>query len=233
MMLCCLVVSACITFYDMFCLVPTGGWKTVFRNLPLFPCDLNNFILPYAILKKKNRPLLDKYIAYYTVVGAIMTLVVPVAENNMYYFYEYEVWGTFLAHSIYIVVAVLYYKFNNIKTSSKEPWKVLAILIAMMTVAHGVNLALIYSGLNPNANYFFTGRPVEVGIVYRAAVFLGYNVPWIRCYFFMFVGYVWWTITAYFIHKILETETFQRVWGKTKNAVKKAFTPKKKKEQIQ
>lgn len=227
-LLCCMAVSACICFYDMFCLIPVGGWKTIFRNLPLFPCDLNNFILPYAILKKKKRPVLDKYIAYFSTVGALSTVLAPVAESNTFYFYEYEIWGPFLAHSIYFTVAVLYLKFNHVEISSKAPWKPLAVLLAMMTVAHGVNLALIYSGLNPNANYFFTARPAEVGIAYRCSVMLGYNIPWIRCYFFMMVGYVGWTIMAYFVHKILETETCARLWAKTKTAFKKLFTVKPK-----
>lgn len=228
-LLCCVAVSATISFYDMFSLVPEFGWISTLRNLPLFPCDLNNFILPLAILRKDKKPLLNKFILYFVTTGPIYTIMAPVAGDYEYYFYDYEIWGTFLAHSLYIVVAVLYLKFNHIKCSSKGPWKVWLPMIIMLTIAHGINLALIYSGANPNANYFFTAFAPDVGIAYRGAVLVGYNIPWIRCYFFMLIGYTGMTIIYYFVHKVTETETFTRFWSGTKATLKKLLTPKEKK----
>lgn len=228
-LLCCVAVSATISFYDMFSLVPEFGWISTLRNLPLFPCDLNNFILPLAILRKDKKPLLNKFILYFVTTGPIYTIMAPVAGDYEYYFYDYEIWGTFLAHSLYIVVAVLYLKFNHIKCSSKGPWKVWLPMIIMLTIAHGINLALIYSGANPNANYFFTAFVPDVGIAYRSAVLLGYHIPWIRCYFFMVIGYTGMTIIYYFVHKTTETEAFARFWSVTKETLKKLLTPKEKK----
>ena len=216
-LLCCVAVSATIScVVDVFRFVPTEGWLSVFKNLPLYPCDLNNFILPIALLKKKKKPLLDKYILYFVTTGPIYTLLAPIAESNVYYFYEYDIWGTFLAHSLYIVVAVLYLKFNHVKCSSREPWKMWLIMMIMLTIVHGVNLALIYTGINPNANYCFTGHPPEVGIAYRAAVLVGYNNPYILCYFFMVIGYTGMTIIYYFVHKLTETATAARLNAKIK-----------------
>ena len=39
-----------------------GGWKGMLKTLPLFACDLNNFILPIVLFGKKRHPVFDKFV---------------------------------------------------------------------------------------------------------------------------------------------------------------------------
>ena len=220
-LLICVGISSFIMLYDMFRLVPENGWKGMLEELPLFACDINNVILPIAILKKKNKDLINKFILYYIVVGPIFTLIAPEIENGIYMFYDYEVWSRFLEHSLYIIVAVLYLKFNHIKVNSRGPWKAWLAMMLIMTAVHGINLWLYYSGAYPMANYFFTMRPpAAFPLAWHCAVLVGYNIDGVFCYFFMTIGYTSWTIFLYFMNKIYETETYQKLWGKTKTAIK-------------
>ena len=228
-LLCCVAVSATISLYDTFCLVPTEGWKGALQDLPIYPCDLNNIILPFVILKKNKKSFINTYVLYVSLSGPLFSLLAPIESNYTHYFYDYEIWGTCVAHTMYIVVSVLYLKFNHIKPSSNGFWKTLFMLLSMLSVVHIINLVLIYTGIDSSANYFFTGHPYDTGIVYRFAVLVGYNIPWIRCYFLMLISYTGIGLFFYYLHKGIETETFTRFWSGTKATLKKLLTPKEKK----
>lgn len=220
-LLCCIAICFTVSMMEMFRFVPTKGWKSVLKGLPLFACDLNVVILPLAICKKKKHPLLDKFILYYVVVGPLFTLFLPQIPGGEYKFYDYVIVLGFLEHGLYFIVAVLYLKFNRIVVDSREPWKPWLAIIVLMTAVHGINLLLYYTGANIDANYFFTMRPpANFAIVWHGAVWLGYNLKGVFCYFFMMAGYTLWTMILYFLNKVYETETIQDFLHKRKRMKK-------------
>ena len=215
-----------------------GGWKGVLKVLPLFACDLNNFILPIVLFGKKRHPIIDKYVAYFVLTGPLFTLLSPPVANYTHYFYEYPVWSSYLGHGTYITIALLYFLFFKPKISSRKPWQMWCMIHGLMLGVHCINLLLIHTGLNPDANYFFTIAGFPLFAAWRAMVSLGYHIPYVYSFFFMTVGYTAMTIFFYFVHKVTETELFAKFVARLKEEKNKFFSkikdlyPKKKRTPV-
>lgn len=221
---CLLAVSAGISLYNLFSPVKSQGWIGLLNDLPLYQCDVNILFMMFAIISHGKHETLNKYILYFGIIGPIYTIVAPITALDTYYFYEYQVWGGFLSHICEIVVGTLYLKFNHAAPSSRNPWRIWIICVAMLTVVHGINLLLWHSGLDPGANYFFTMRvPESVPIAFRVAEMCGYSVPWIRAYIFMVWGYTWMIVAYYFAHKLLETDAAKRIGQKLREKLNRVF----------
>ena len=208
-LLVCVAISAGFEFYDTFAYVADFGWITVLYNLPLFACDLNIFILPTVIvlhLLGRDKPVLNKYVLYFTTTGPVFTMFLPLIDSGIYPWYSNEVLGTFIPHTLYIVVAVLYFKFFHVKCSPRQPWKVGLFIETILVVIHGINLFLYYTGLAKTANYMFTMTVPNVPAAQWGAALLGSGNPYIRGWLFMAVGYVLMTAMFYGIHKVFEAQ---------------------------
>jgi hypothetical protein len=196
-------VSAFFEFSDVFRYLEFGT-KTLFYNLPLFACDLNIFILPLAILRTGRKDTLNKFVLYYVTTGPCFTLLIPEISENVYTWYSNEILGTFLPHSIYIIVAILYLKFNHIRCSPSKPYKVLSCMLVILTIVHIFNLILIFTDIFPDANYMFTGKAPPMAWANILANALGYRNKYIRSYFLLVLGYTLLTTIAFLIHKCLD-----------------------------
>jgi hypothetical protein len=202
-LLLCILISAGFEIYDAFAYVKFG-WRTVLYNLPLYACDLNIFILPLAIFKKHKKNILNKFVLYFVTTGPIFTLLIPGITSGIYAFYSNEVLGTFLPHILYVIVAVLYLKFNHIKCNSKKPYKVWLSMMIILIIVHTINLVLIFTGVFLNANYMFTGHAPPIEIAENVVNLLGGKNPIIRAYFLMMIGYTVMTIAFWGFHKFCE-----------------------------
>lgn len=211
----------------------TGGYLGMLRVLPLFACDINSFILPIILFSKKQHPVVEKYVAYFTLTGPMFTLLSPLANASGLMFYSYSVWSTFLGHGTYITISILYFAFFRPKISSRKPWQMWLMIHGLMLGVHLINLLLIHTGLYPEANYFFTIDGFPLFAAWRAMVSLGYHIPYVHSFIFMTVGYTAMTIFFYFVHKITETEIFAKfvhamkeTWGKGVAKMKGLFGKK-------
>lgn len=212
-----------------------GGTALLLANLPLFSCDWNIVLFPIVIFSKKDRQVLKKFILYYVIPQGISTLFMPKAADYTYMFYEYEVFASFLVHSLYIIVAACYFGFFHVRIDSRKPWKPFLLFMGMMTLVHGFNILMRETGVYPESNYFFTIDPFQIPIAWHCAVSWGYNLPYVYSYFFITVGYLAMTIFGYFVTKVVETEAFagfvvwlKGVYAKCVSKVKSLFVAKRK-----
>ncbi|MDR0752091.1 MAG: YwaF family protein [Christensenellaceae bacterium] len=201
-----LLVPLAFEFYDMFAYLKYG-YFTIFANMPLFACDLNIFILALALIREPPKILLNKFILYYSTTGPVFTLIIPMIIDDTYLWYSNHVMGLFIPHIIYIIVSILYLKFNVSYIDYQKPYKVFLVMISMMTLVHLVNLFLIFKGINPDANYMFTINTDPLEFITQISMYLGAKNLVIRNYFVMALGYLILTLVLYFVHRLYTTLT--------------------------
>jgi uncharacterized membrane protein YwaF len=187
------------------------NWKSIFANLPIALCDLNMFILSIALLKKGKKELLNKYILYVTVLVPLFVVIRPEIRPDLYTWYSPIVMGKLLPHILYSVVAILYLLFNVKHISTKKSYEVIINLILITTTLHIINMALVYSGLCPGANYFYTISEGNLTWVTNIARHLGSNNKFIRNYLVMILTVTCWVIVLNIIHRTIEYIYYNKI----------------------
>jgi len=136
---------------------------TYWSELPLFPCTFAIVALPFAFPREKDSPLFSKIknaligicVAGGTF-GAVFTFFSPAGEMLEIPFFTMVCIGYYGEHILLMICAFLLLTLGIYKPHFRELPVHLLCGVALILLMHGINLALVTSGVAPKANYFFT-----------------------------------------------------------------------------
>lgn len=144
-----------------------GGFNW-WQELPLHLCNVHMLLMPIAVLTKK-RPLLG-FCFFVAPLGALMALVMPGPGFSGYSILLPRMIGYYMTHLMVIIEAILLYTLDYYRPEYRDFPSTCGTLIAVSIVIFGIDLALKYSKLCTNPNYFYLldteGNPV-LEIFYR------------------------------------------------------------------
>jgi len=134
--------------------------STTLQGLPLNMCGVASLILPIVAMKRERVPLVVSFAYFFSMPGAIVTLVLGNAAPKSMLDPEY--WIYFVPHSLYVVVPVAMAVTGFLRPRIKDiPWVIL-LVAALITVAHLLNLA-INAAFGPlTVNYINTMWPGDM-----------------------------------------------------------------------
>ncbi len=130
-----------------------GGFNW-WGELPLQLCNINMILIPVAVLRK-SRPLMC-FSFFLGPLGALMALVMPGIGFDGYSLLLPRMLGYYGTHFMIVIEGLALVTFGLFRPKFRDlPRAVLAAL----AIAFGIfliNMLLRWTGLHPNANYFFS-----------------------------------------------------------------------------
>lgn len=153
---------------------PFNGWN----ELPLQPCNVIALLsIPAAL--SDNRVL--KSLCFYGgTVFATMALLMPESNFAEVTLLSVKGLGFYGFHGLVLVLSVSFATLRVYRPRYRDIPAMLAALVVLCALAHGVNL-LLRATVYPNANFFFTcglqGNPVLEGLKAVIPVDLIYELP--------------------------------------------------------
>lgn len=144
-----------------------GYTFTILSELPFQLCNISIFLVPIAVLLKKDKLL--SYGFYLAVIGALMTTLFPEPEFQGICIAKFPIYGYYFTHYHIIINGILLVTLKLFKPSFKVLPFLNIILLAFAIVAFLINLlfntCFIDTSVNPAANYFFTWEPADISIL--------------------------------------------------------------------
>ena len=130
-----------------------GGFNW-WGELPLQLCNINMILIPVAVLTK-NRTI-KSFCFFVGPLGALMALVMPGTGFSGYSLLLPRMLGYFGTHFMIFIEGLALAAFGLYRPKLRDlPRTALAILIITFIITL-INMLLRWSGLHPNANYFFS-----------------------------------------------------------------------------
>ena len=141
--------------------VSKGGFNW-WGELPLQLCNINMILIPVAV-QLNSRPL-KSFCFFAGALGALMALMMPGMGFDGYSILLPRMIGFFGTHFMVLIEAIAIVSFGLYRPKFRDmPLTLAAILVVSLSV-FGINMLLRFTGLYPNANYFFSveteGNPV-------------------------------------------------------------------------
>ena len=182
-------IAAASEIYDMFRLVPQLGWKHALTELPLYLTDIDIAIVIIAVVwnyKGRKTYALDMYLLFPVLMAGVASIVFVETPPNVYPWYSYEVLSNTYTHYTLFISAILYFLFNGKGRKGKpfygdKCWPGFFLMEGLTIFDHIINLILVYTGLNPSANYNFTMYGPSIDAFKVASSFLGRDVKYVHC----------------------------------------------------
>ncbi len=200
-------ISFIFEFSNIFTYVEYG-WETLFYNLPLFGCDLNNIILPFIFVKVlMNKPvnnLFHRYVIYFVPIGALITIIFPSISSNQYYFYDSVVYEIFISHIIYFCVSIVYFKLLCKNINVNNTFNLCKNLVIWIFCINFINVLLRESEIFEYSNYMFTVEGFYGEILY----FVNSNLIYIIGPIYLSIIYILWTVFCTNIFKKIPNNLF-------------------------
>ena len=164
----CVLVTACVlTFIGFFfykyylsqdsefdVLTASMGGFNWWGELPLQLCNINMILIPIAVLRK-SRPLMC-FSFFLGPLGALMALAMPGMGFDGYSLLLPRMLGYYGTHFMIVIEGLALVTFGLFRPCFRDLPKTIlaAFLIALGVFA--INMLLRWSGLHPQANYFFS-----------------------------------------------------------------------------
>jgi len=131
----------------------TGGFNW-WGELPLHLCNINMLLIPVAVLLDKRA--LKSFCFFIGPLGAFMALIMPGNGFNGYSLLLPRMLGFYGTHFMIVIEALSIVTFGLYRPRFRDfPLTMGAIFCISLTI-FGLNMLLRWSGLYPNANYFYS-----------------------------------------------------------------------------
>ena len=130
-----------------------GGFNW-WGELPLQLCNISMILIPIAVIRK-SRPLMC-FGFFIGPLGALMALVMPGIGFGGYSLLLPRMLGYYGTHFMIVIEGWALVTFGLFRPRLADLPKTALTLLLVALAAFGVNMLLRWSGLHPNANYFFS-----------------------------------------------------------------------------
>ena len=130
-----------------------GGFNW-WGELPLHLCNINMILIPIAVWKK-SKPMMS-FSFFLGPLGALMALVMPGAGFDGYSLLLPRMLGYFGTHFMIVIEGLALVTFGLYRPAFRDLPKTLLTIALIETGIFVFNLLLRWTGLYPNANYFYT-----------------------------------------------------------------------------
>ena len=148
-----------------------GGFDW-WRELPLQLCNINMMLIPVSLFKK-NRTLMA-FSFFAGSLGAIMALAIPAYGFAGYPIFLPRMLGFYGTHYMLVMEALALVTFGLYRPELKDLPGTIIMLFLIAFLLYAFSMFLRFTGICPNANYFYTVDPEG-----NAALELFYR--WIPC----------------------------------------------------
>lgn len=140
------------TDYDL--ITANMGGFNWWGELPLQLCNINMILIPIAVLKK-SRPLMC-FCFFLGPLGALMALLMPGNGFNGYSLLLPRMLGYYGTHFMIVIEGLALAVFGLYRPKFSDlPRAVLAAFLISLLI-FTINLIMRYTGVHPNANYFYS-----------------------------------------------------------------------------
>lgn len=133
-----------------------GGFNW-WRELPLQLCNINMMLIPVSVYKK-NRPLMA-FGFFAGSLGAFMALAIPAYGFAGYSILLPRMLGFYGTHYLLLMEAVALVTFGLYKPELGDLPGTVITLLAISFMLYIFSMFLRWTGICPNANYFYTVEP--------------------------------------------------------------------------
>ncbi len=127
------------------------AWDDPWQYLPLHLCSLNALVLPFAVLTR-NKTLCNLLLVWS--LGALSALVLnyPMAEATLW---DWPFLFYYFPHLMEFAIPILLFRLGLVRKDAKCILSTIAISMAVYTLVHFINLAVI-AFVGENVNYMFS-----------------------------------------------------------------------------
>ncbi len=143
--------------YDKMTVVTTGGFNW-WGELPLHLCNINMLLIPVAVLL--NLQLLMSFCFFVGSICAALAIIMPGLGFDHYSIFLPRMLGYFGTHFMVVIMAIAIVSFGLYRPKFKDLLKTCGVITLITFCVFLIDLLLIYTGLYPNANYFYAMRPI-------------------------------------------------------------------------
>lgn len=128
-----------------------------YNELPLFPCNVIVLMNPIAVLTR-NRYLLA-FSFFFSLVSPIPAIMAPCKGFEKYSLTKPRIFGFYMTHYLCMLNGLLLLIGGIFKPRYSDILPACVVFIIFSLIAFAINIYLIKSGKNKEANYFFTMNP--------------------------------------------------------------------------
>ena len=141
----------------------TGGYEGAERRILAAGSEAESGPPEVPLSVIAVRPKSDKYaedLTHRDFLGALMALVMPGAGFDGYSLLLPRMLGYFGTHFMVVIMAIAIVSFGLYRPKFKDLLKTCGVITLITFCVFLIDLLLIYTGLYPNANYFYAMRPI-------------------------------------------------------------------------
>ncbi len=143
--------------YDEMTIVTTGGFNW-WGELPLHLCNINMLLIPVAVML--DLQMLMSFCFFVGSICAALAIMMPGLGFDHYSIFLPRMMGYFGTHYMVVIMAIAIVTFGLYRPNFKDLPKTCVVITVITFCVYLINLLLIHTGLHPNANYFYSLRPV-------------------------------------------------------------------------
>ncbi len=130
-----------------------GGFNW-WGELPLQLCNINMILIPIAVLLDKRELL--AFCFFVGPLGAMMALSMPGVEFNGFSILLPRMLGYYGTHFLIVIEGLAVAAFGIYKPKFRDLPKIVLTILIITFVIFMINMGMRWSGLYPNANYFYS-----------------------------------------------------------------------------
>jgi uncharacterized membrane protein YwaF len=130
-----------------------GGFNW-WGELPLQLCNINMILIPIAVLLDKRELL--AFCFFVGPLGAMMALSMPGVEFNGFSILLPRMLGYYGTHFLIVIEGLAVATFGLYKPKFRDLPKIVLTILIITFVIFMINMGMRWSGLYPNANYFYS-----------------------------------------------------------------------------
>ena len=138
-----------------------GGFNW-WGELPLHLCNINMILIPIGVLRK-SRPLMN-FSFFLGPLGAMMALAMPTVGFSGYSLLLPRMLGFYGTHFMIVIEGLALVTFGLFRPVLRDLPKTILSALGIAFLVFLFSMLLRWTGLNPNANYFFSvdteGNPI-------------------------------------------------------------------------
>ena len=138
--------------------IATSGGFNWWGELPLQLCNINMLLIPVAVMF--DLQMLMSFCFFVGSLGATLAIVMPGAGFDHYSIFLPRMLGYFGTHYMVVIMAVAIVTFGLYRPKYRDLPRTCVIIATVSFCVFLINLLFIYTGLYPNANYFYSIDPV-------------------------------------------------------------------------
>ena len=123
-------------------------------ELPFQLCNINLILILLATWKDSKA--LYSFVFFTSTLGAAMALLMPSTGFSGYSVFLPRILGYYFTHFAVLMEMPLLAATGLYKPKKQDIPKAVGMVLLILVIVTGIDFALIWSGLNPGANYFFS-----------------------------------------------------------------------------